>query len=419
LLDKQFSRDIIRARSKENFGGFFMDKEIEVKDYSSKFKKGNKSFALLKDSKTKKILFYGLLLTLMSSIIPLGKTKSDTNSENDINYSSVTSFDDVSSLESVPSKLIKTVAVDSNNFILLATKPTPTPVPSNKPRTIKDVSRAELIKIDDGIYNTGKKIGCLDDSYYANLIYIEYYLANPGITFEETIIRVNMGLWKPFYSFTIMNGSDFDEPEVLLNKYTEINQDRYNEDFDVSTLEKVGKTDFVLQSNAHDACEKMIKDAAKDGIKLTITSTFVSYEDQKKKYDAKVKELGQKATEVLVERPGHSYAQIGTKVVFKVKQGSATSKWLYNNAYKYGFVYVAPNGKSKITGYSYNPGAFHYAGVEYAKLCHDNKLTFDEVFHRYIYPGCVTFGLGKDDYAFLPMNNSQGYLGKAKTYSKF
>jgi D-alanyl-D-alanine carboxypeptidase len=401
LLDKQCSRDIIRARSKEIFGGFYMNKKIEVKDYSFKFKVNNKRLVLLRDNKTKKILFYGLLLTLMSSIIPLGKTKSDVNDENNINFSTVTLVGDASSLE--------TATADPNNLILLATKP----------RKIKDVSKAELIKIDDGIYNTGKKIGCLNDTYYANLIYIEYYLANPGITYEEAIIRVNMGLWKPFYSFVVMNGSDFDEPEVLLNKYTEINQDRYNEDFDVSTLEKVGKTDFLLQSDAHDACEKMIKDAVKDGIKLTITSTFVSYKDQKNKYDAKVKKLGQKAAELVIERPGHSYAQIGTKVVFKVKQGSVTSKWLYNNAYKYGFVYVAPSGKSKITGYSYNPGAFHYVEIEYAKLCHDKKLTFDEVFHRYIFPGCVTFSLGEDDYALLPMESNPIYLGKSKTYSKF
>lgn len=383
-------------------------KEIIVKSYlfnDSVLK--NKKFVLLKNNTNRKILFYGILFTLMLTSIPLVKTKS--HNDNDKIDTSITSINDVNNFEFTSSNMKLIEKTTDNNFILLSTK---------KPRKMEDIPHEELIKIDDGIYNTGKKIKCLDDTYYANLTYIDYYLANPGITYEDAVIEVNMGLWKPFYSFAAMDGSDFDKNEVLLNKYSKINQERYKEDFDISTLEKIGKTDFLLQSDAHDACEKMMKDASKSNIKLTITGAYLSYEDQKKQYDASVKKIGEKKTELIIERPGHSYAQIGTKVSFKVKKGSDTSKWLYKNAYKYGFVYFAPSGKTRITGYTYNPGAFIYVGTKYAKICHDKNLSFDYVWHKYIFPGCVTFSVAEDEYVYLPTNGNIAYTGETKTYRR-
>ncbi len=59
-------------------------------------------------------------------------------------------------------------------------------------------------------------------------------------------------------------------------------------------------------------------------------------------------------------------------------KGSAEAKWLESNSYKYGFVLRYPNGKTNITGISYEPWHFRYVGKTYAKILTDNKLTLEE-----------------------------------------
>ncbi len=59
-------------------------------------------------------------------------------------------------------------------------------------------------------------------------------------------------------------------------------------------------------------------------------------------------------------------------------KGTSEAKWLEANSYKYGFVVRYPNGKTGITGISYEPWHFRYVGKEYAKVLKENKLTLEE-----------------------------------------
>jgi D-alanyl-D-alanine carboxypeptidase len=54
--------------------------------------------------------------------------------------------------------------------------------------------------------------------------------------------------------------------------------------------------------------------------------------------------------------------------------------WLAENAYKYGFVLRYPYGKTKITGYSYEPWHFRFIGVELATAMHEQTITTLEEF---------------------------------------
>ena len=134
-----------------------------------------------------------------------------------------------------------------------------------------------------------------------------------------------MGFHSPFYSFANSEGYDYD---ALINKYRIIDKHQYDRFFDKSELKEINNTGLVLQEKACDECEEMIKAASKENIKLKLISAFISAEDQKILYEEAVEKYGVEEAELIVERPGHSYAQIGTKVVFDVEIGSKEEKWL-------------------------------------------------------------------------------------------
>lgn len=123
---------------------------------------------------------------------------------------------------------------------------------------------------------------------------------------------------------------------------------------------------------------------------LLVQSGFRSYSSQAKIHSAKVSSLGKAKGERLAARPGHSEHQTGLAVDFAA-QGVSTGTisfaktkagiWLAANSYKYGFILRYPYGKTKITGYSYEPWHFRYVGVEVATAMHDRKISTLEEFY--------------------------------------
>jgi len=128
--------------------------------------------------------------------------------------------------------------------------------------------------------------------------------------------------------------------------------------------------------------------ADKQGI-LIVQSGFRSFSSQTKIHAAKVAVLGIDRGEHLAARPGFSEHQTGLAVDFSA-QGVPTLQvsfaktkagmWLAENAYKYGFVLRYPYGKTKITGYSYEPWHFRFIGVELATAMHEQAITTLEEF---------------------------------------
>lgn len=123
---------------------------------------------------------------------------------------------------------------------------------------------------------------------------------------------------------------------------------------------------------------------------LVVQSGFRSYASQKQIHASKVSSLGKTKGERLAARPGHSEHQTGLAVDFAA-QGVSTLQvsfaktkagiWLAANAYKYGFVLRYPYGKTKITGYSYEPWHFRYVGVETSTAMHDQGISTLEEFY--------------------------------------
>ena len=58
--------------------------------------------------------------------------------------------------------------------------------------------------------------------------------------------------------------------------------------------------------------------------------------------------------------------------------GTASYKWLKNNAYKFGFVERYPEGKEKVTGFSAEPCHWRFVGQYHAAIMHENDMCLEE-----------------------------------------
>lgn len=111
---------------------------------------------------------------------------------------------------------------------------------------------------------------------------------------------------------------------------------------------------------------------------------------QKSIYSRNVALHGKKATDSLSAKPGSSEHQTGLTIdvsassvgcLLTERFGSTKEgRWLAKNAHKYGYIIRYPKGKTKLTGYSYEPWHIRYVGVSYASYLKKNKLTLEELY---------------------------------------
>lgn len=130
----------------------------------------------------------------------------------------------------------------------------------------------------------------------------------------------------------------------------------------------------------------MSQAALQDGVKLLFSSTYRSYEYQGEAYNRNVTELGQVQADRESARPGTSQHQLGTAVDF----GSITDafadtpagKWLYENAWKYGFSLSYPEGYESLTGYRHEIWHYRFITRQAAYL---ERAFFDSLQHHLLY----------------------------------
>ena len=120
--------------------------------------------------------------------------------------------------------------------------------------------------------------------------------------------------------------------------------------------------DILLRKAILPAVLEMTSAAKAEGITLTYSSGYRSFEYQKYVYAREVKSYGQEMADRESARPGASQHQLGTAIDF----GSITDafartragKWLAAHAWEYGFSLSYPKGYEGITGYRYE--SWHY-----------------------------------------------------------
>lgn len=128
----------------------------------------------------------------------------------------------------------------------------------------------------------------------------------------------------------------------------------------------VNKNNLSLRPEANAALFELAQAATADGIHLTVSSTYRSYEYQKNLFNYWVSVDGLKEAERESARPGTSQHQLGLALDFapvddafdKTPEGA----WVYKNAAKYGWSLSFPQGYEEITGYRWECWHFRFIG---------------------------------------------------------
>lgn len=143
-----------------------------------------------------------------------------------------------------------------------------------------------------------------------------------------------------------------------------------------------------LNNELLEAFNQMKSDAKEEGIILNIRSGFRSYETQETLYNNYIARDGLEKASRYSAKPGYSEHQTGLAIDITTEDTTTSigdwfndtkqAEWLYNNAYKYGFILRYPKGKEHITGYKYESWHYRYVGIEHSKNFAMNDLTLEE-----------------------------------------
>ena len=145
----------------------------------------------------------------------------------------------------------------------------------------------------------------------------------------------------------------------------------------------INKNNLSLRPEAFEALKKMAEAAKKEGITLTVSSTYRSYEYQKNLFDYWVSVDGLEEAERESARPGTSQHQLGLALDFAPVDDAfdetPAGKWVYENAADYGWSLSFPQGYEDVTGYRWECWHFRYIGkeaVEFQKKWFSNIQQF-------------------------------------------
>ncbi len=224
---------------------------------------------------------------------------------------------------------------------------------------------------------------------YENIERYEKYLEkNSNYSLSTIIMNVNIGLDYSFYANT--KETDINKEKLMIvNKYNYLPSDYKGSNIvEMSTDHSVkGK---YLNKEAYGHFKDMVNSAKKDGIELKNISSYRSYSYQSSLYNKYVKRDGKNEADTYSARPGYSEHQTGYALDINVGSRSAKFEktkeyeWLINNSYKYGFFLRYPEGKENITGYLFEPWHYRYVGIEPATTIHNEKITFEEYYVKYV-----------------------------------
>lgn len=138
---------------------------------------------------------------------------------------------------------------------------------------------------------------------------------------------------------------------------------------------------------------QMSKAAADEGMEIMINSGYRSYEYQQEILIYNIERQGIENALRSVALPGTSEHQSGLAFDIcyiidgersdYIGEDQKETKWLFENAHKFGFILRYPEGKEEITGYRYEPWHYRYVGKELAEKLYKQNLTLEEYYLEY------------------------------------
>lgn len=171
---------------------------------------------------------------------------------------------------------------------------------------------------------------------------------------------------QPSFNKKLHSTTDPSSLWVIVNKQHPISPQNYTP----TDLISVGNGQ-VMRAQAAQALLSMFAAAKAAGYTLVADSGYRSYGDQVAAYGSLVRAYGQTYADTVSARPGYSEHQTGWAV--DIGSGGCNvadcfgqlpaGKWVYANAYKYGFIQRYTAADSSATGYSAEAWHFRYVGT--------------------------------------------------------
>ena len=228
----------------------------------------------------------------------------------------------------------------------------------------------------------------INEKYYIESSINEYldYYNKTKLPTKDVITLVNASRNYDYY--TNIKDTDMSKGNLILtNKYNKLRSDYVPEMINLTSNYGNGS----LTKDAYDEFVKMVSDMKKEGLNMTVSSSYRSYWTQVYLYNSYVTRDGKAAADRYSSRPGHSEHQTGLTMdvqahgtgileFYKYKEFT----WMKNNSYKYGFIIRYPEGKEHITGYKYEPWHYRFVGKDAAKVIYDENITFEEYYRYYV-----------------------------------
>lgn len=148
-----------------------------------------------------------------------------------------------------------------------------------------------------------------------------------------------------------------------------------------------------VETHAVDALEMMVEAAKEDGLALTFTEGYISYEEQEQRFEAKTQELMEgpdglttvmARTEARFQVPMAGECDQQTGLCLRLDANpdtfaeSKTYSWLQNNMGKYGFIFRYPEDKEDFTGCYGDYTVIRYVGSDNAVAMTQRSMCLEE-----------------------------------------
>lgn len=167
------------------------------------------------------------------------------------------------------------------------------------------------------------------------------------------------------------------------------------EEFQVPELTQL-RNGRSIDYRAYPALQTMLDDARAAGLQPIICSAYRAWDTQEQLFEQEVQnwldrgyiqEEAEAQAALWVALPGTSEHQTGLavdivdlsyQVLDKKQEDTPVQHWLMAHCWEYGFIPRYPNGKSDLTGISYEPWHYRYVGLEASQEMRSRGLCLEE-----------------------------------------
>ena len=173
---------------------------------------------------------------------------------------------------------------------------------------------------------------------------------------------------------------------VVVNRWNELPEDYDIELMELSNGQKIDERIYPYLQEMFDA-------ARAEGIYPIVREGYRTEEEQQAIFDEKVqayinegysRSRAERTAKEWVALPGTSEHQLGIAVDINADKSKSSNdevyEWLAENAHEYGFILRYPQGKTEITGTSYEPWHYRYVGEAVALEIYERGICLEEYF---------------------------------------